>query len=287
MKYRFRVLALVCAYSLTGCLDESDIQTNTPVVPVDEDGDGFTSQEGDCNDGDGGVYPGAAESCDGVDSNCDGVTDENLMASYYLDSDGDGYGVESTATMACTVPPGYSELSTDCDDTDAYINPDASETCDGSDNNCNDSVDEGVKSTFYADMDGDEYGAIGATTEACEPPTGYVAISGDCNDADKDVHPYADEGCEGLDDNCDGVTDPNTMSTWYVDGDHDTFGSEPVAACSQPDGTVPISGDCNDGNALVYPKAQEICDQIDNDCDGTTDETCWDVAIWDVSTWGQ
>lgn len=286
MKYRFRVLALVCAYSLTGCLDETDIQTNTPVVTVDEDGDNVASPE-DCNDGDGSVYPGAVEVCDEKDNDCNGAIDEGLMESYYLDSDGDGYGVESTTTMACTKPPGSAGQGNDCDDTDPEINPAESETCDGSDNNCDGSVDEGVKSTFYADTDGDGYGSTGSTTKACELPTGYASLSGDCNDADKDIHPGADEGCEGNDDNCDGVPDPNTMSTWYVDGDHDTFGSEPVAACTQPSGTVPISGDCNDGNALVYPGAQEICDQIDNDCDGTTDDACWDVAIWDVSTWGQ
>lgn len=84
------------------------------------------------------------EVCDGIDNDGDGDIDEGLLIEYYLDSDGDGFGDPSQTTTACEPPSGYSETADDCDDTNQQIHPDAAEVCDGWDNNCDGSNDDGV-----------------------------------------------------------------------------------------------------------------------------------------------
>src|SRR4029079_7446487 len=63
------------------------------------------------------------------------------------------------------------------------------ETCNGKDDNCNQQIDEGVKTRFYRDQDGDKYGDPGRTTDACSAPAGYVADHSDCDDGNPNGHP--------------------------------------------------------------------------------------------------
>ncbi len=63
-------------------------------------------------------------------------------AAWYLDRDGDGFGVDEAALAACAAPPGYAARGGDCDDADADVFPDALEVCDGLDTNCNGAVDD-------------------------------------------------------------------------------------------------------------------------------------------------
>ncbi|QQS64300.1 MAG: putative metal-binding motif-containing protein [Chitinophagaceae bacterium] len=101
--------------------------------------------------------------------------------------------------MACTAPIGFVTNSGDCDDSNPAINPGATEVCDGLDNNCDGQIDEGVKTTFYADADGDGYGNAANTTMACTAPIGFVTNSGDCDDINPAINPGATEVCDGLD----------------------------------------------------------------------------------------
>ena len=83
----------------------------------DADGDGFSADQGDCDDGNTGIFPGATERCDGIDSDCDGEDGGDDLAgsaTFYEDTDSDGYGVQSTAVQACEAPAGvWSELPGD------------------------------------------------------------------------------------------------------------------------------------------------------------------------------
>lgn len=99
----------------------------------------------------------------------------------------------------------------------------------------------------------------------------------DCNDHDPRIHPGAQEFCDGIDTDCDGVVDPNSSIDafdWYRDGDGDGFGDidDEFRSCERP-GTdwVENSDDCDDDEPLVHPEAEEVCDGIDNDCDGVID----------------
>ena len=236
----------------------------------------------DCDDSDDAVNPAASELCNEADDDCDGAVDEGLSYStWYADTDGDGYGTSLTTTSACAQPSGFVADSTDCDDSDLAIHPAASEICNGADDDCDGTIDEGVTTTFYADADGDGYGDPASTTEDCSAPSGHVTDSSDCDDAEATAYPGADEICDGLDNDCDGLVDDDDAlasgegSVWYTDADGDGYGDPTgftIHVCTQPSGTVSDDTDCDDGEATVQPGADEICDGLDNDCDGLVDD---------------
>jgi hypothetical protein len=130
------IYALQCAANLRGELN------------IDNDADGYTENQGDCDDADQDIHPGAVEECNGKDDDCDGQVDEGVTNSYYRDADADGYGNANDTIQGCSSPSGYVTNSTDCDDNNASIHPGANETCgDGIDNNCDGQVDEGCGGT--------------------------------------------------------------------------------------------------------------------------------------------
>ena len=151
---------------------------------------------------------------------------------FYVDADGDGFGDPSMDTLICNAPVGFVANNLDCDDANAAINP---------------------NTIWYQDLDNDQVGNDNVTITGCNQPNGYVLADGDCDD-----------------------TDPNIIAPimYYVDADQDGFGDDATGteACVQPPNTVAIGGDCDDMDNTIYPGATEICDGLDNNCDGQVDE---------------
>ena len=179
----------------------------------------------------------------GVDSDC-------APQAWYLDGDGDGFGGDTTLE-ACEAPSQYVAETGDCDDALDAVYPGAPEE------DCADPVDYNCDGVVgYADEDGDGFAA-------CE----------ECDDTNPDVNPGADEVCNGIDDNCDGVTDDDAIDAvnWYADVDQDQHGDsdDVVVACEQPEGYVTTGEDCDDTDEAVHPDAvEEVGDEVDQDCDG-------------------
>ncbi|MCB9530358.1 MAG: hypothetical protein H6700_01165 [Myxococcales bacterium] len=153
------------------------------------------------------------EVCDGVDNDCNGAIDDVTEGAptWYFDRDGDRYGADDSATVACSSPGrDFVERGGDCDDTQAEINPDADEVCDGADNDCDGEIDvdaiDGV--TAFPDADDDGFGGDAGAEVLCSIPAGYLATGGDCADDNPAVSPDATEDCaDGLDNDCNGRPD--------------------------------------------------------------------------------
>ena len=240
----------------------------------------------------------AVDSGDATDTGDDGETGDSgdsadtgddCVIEWYRDADGDGAGSYTVTTTACEAPEGFVAYSTDCDDTDRPVNPDATEMCNGYDDNCDGDADENTAidaTLWYVDQDDDGFGEDKTEYAACEATEGDVATGGDCDDGNKNVSPSADELCNLIDDDCDSETDESDAldaSIWYVDVDNDGFGADATAysACEATVGDVGIGGDCNDNDGQESPNADEICDGNDDNCDGYIDE---DTAV-NAKTW--
>ncbi|MBX2929637.1 MAG: BspA family leucine-rich repeat surface protein [Saprospiraceae bacterium] len=240
----------------------------------------------------------------------------------YADMDGDGFGA-GPAIYACTAQSGYVSNNTDCDDTNADLNP---------------------NTVWYLDADNDGYYTGAGVTQCASPGAGYrytgILGGNDCDDSNPDVNPGATEICNGIDDNCNGMVDdgvsfvtyyqdndgdgfgnpamsqstcdgpptgyvsnntdcddtnpavnPNTV--WYLDADNDGYYTGTgVTQCASPGAGYRYTGilggnDCDDSNSDVNPGATEVCGNgIDDDCNNEADEGCCDLEITNVSVTG-
>ena len=202
-------------------------------------------------------------------------TVNGTSTTYYADTDADGYGVGATAADRCIQPAGHVTVAGDCNDGNPSVNPGAAESCNGIDDNCNGSQDEGLQTfTYFVDSDADGFGSLASPLVTCQTaaPAGFVTDSTDCDDAAAGVFPGAIERCADLatDNNCNGSTDEAEAidrGTFYRDADGDGAGdaAEPQLACEQPTGFVANATDlCPQEGALTAPRTF----YRDSDADG-------------------
>jgi hypothetical protein len=205
-------------------------------------GDERCDPEADAADEDGCVL--AEAPCGGA--LCSEITD--ACVADCPDNDGDG-----SAELSCG--------GDDCDDANPDRAPGLPELCDPDD------VDEDCDPSTVGDTDLDRDGAI--SRECCNGPL----CGRDCDDADDQRHPSEAETCDGRDNDCDGLVDEGVVDVFYADDDGDDYGTlETMAACDRPEGFAAVAGDCDDEDDRRSPNAIEVCDDVDNDCDGLRDE---------------
>ena len=229
---------------------------------TDADGDGFPAGV-DCNDADKAIYPGAPDACgDGVDQNCDGH-DRSIEE---CDADGDGESISQG----------------DCDDADPNVHTGAFERCNGKDDNCNGESDEGF--TLGAACKVGRGGCVASGSVVCSPD-GLASL---CNAKPNAAAP---ETCNGIDDDCNGSVD-DVATTGGSDlgncggcGMACTPNAHQVASCiATVNGGRGCSYACSAGfidldrdpqNGCEYgcqANSQELCNGVDDDCDGKVDE---------------
>ncbi len=232
------------------------------------DGDPYTDCQGDCDDNDPDVYPGASQICDGKNNDCDDPNwpeipadetddDTDTFAECQGDCDDADADIYPGASQICDGKNNdcddpnwpaltgtnendddtdtFSECAGDCNDGDASVYPGASQICDGKNNDCNDP----------------SWPALTGTNEYDDDTDTYTECAGDCDDADADVYPGASQICDGKNNDCNDAGWP-TVPADEIDNDLDT-----LAECQ---------GDCDDADADIYPGASQICDGKNNDC---------------------
>ena len=201
----------------------------------------------------------APEDCNGIDDDCDGLTDEEL--------DGEECQLETEGIGICEGILSCANGVKTCVGTQP-----SDEVCNGLDDNCDGQIDEGFEDTDQdgtadcvdKDSDGDGFGNID-----------------DCGPDDPTTFPGAPEICDGKDNDCNNLIDDEGAigcTNYYADVDKDSYGASkviPKCLC-QPDEdtfyTVQNGDDCNDLSAIAYPGATEVCNAQDDDCDGEVDE---------------
>lgn len=260
-----------CSESARACRNDApDIDGDGHADITCVDGDNRALGD-DCDDSDGMRFPGNVETCDADhhDEDCNPETRGDR------DQDGDGFEDALCCNRASDAENAALVCGDDCDDLKFGVNTEASESCDGLDNDCDGETDEEVVRALYPDADRDGHGDGSATpVMACAGTPGLSRFSDDCDDDDPTRHAAQVEFCDTVDNDCDGTVDETpTAVSWYLDNDGDGFGDprDSQESCTEISGRSILNTDCDDNNAMVSPRAAELCDGIDNDCSGAAD----------------
>jgi len=273
----------------TGCVHNNNtFQTNCYTGPPATVDIGIChSGKKSCKDGSFGACIGEqlpkVETCaNGVDDDCDKAINEEGATGckkYYLDFDGDTFGV--AAKTKCLCKPSFPYTATkagDCDDSNKFTNPAQSEKCNGFDDNCNGAVDEDGATgctTYYRDNDNDGYGQTNDKQCKCKAADPYdTTLNGDCDDANSAIKPNAKELCDGIDNDCDDNTDEDYDKGNICKKGIGTCQNQGKKICSANKlGTIcnvtgkPAGTSCLDSNLCTYG---DTCSGGDNSsCSGT------------------
>jgi hypothetical protein len=263
----------------------------------------------DCNDVSSSINPGAAETCDNIDNNCDGRTDYTTTPGDLTRSCGpqNQTGVCRYGTQACSAGTWGT-----CN---GAVMP-SQEVCDNLDNNCNGVKDDvsggnsvatthcqcygsgtplsqevcplnGIDDNCNGQIDETSCGCTPGNTQLCALQSGTCVNSFEtcpsggvwpgCNATTylsfNSSYQANETSCDGKDNDCDGLTDENLTIMYYRDFDNDGYGTvtNSVQACSKPAGYVSNSGDCADTNSSIRPNATETCNGVDDNCNGNVD----------------
>ncbi len=204
---------------------------------------------------------------------------------FYADADQDGFGDPSEMVLLCGAEAGRVDNDQDCNDANPDQHPNATEFCDGIDNNCDgipddDSAEDATD--WFNDDDLDGFGAGPPRGFGCSGLTDQVQNNADCDDTDASISPDEVELCDGIDNDCNGETDegePENGDLLYRDRDSDGWGDPDVTliSCEVPEGwvTQDREGDCDDTDAAFHPGMADLCeDGLDTNCDGHIDNAC-------------
>jgi hypothetical protein len=143
-------------------------------------------------------------------------------------------------------------------------------------------LDGGVPQTFYEDLDEDGFGNLTKPLYRCAPPQSVPTATNDddCNDnpnaSGRLFFPGAPEQCDGFDNSCNGVVDEGLEGQlYYLDEDNDGYGdpARPGTFCQRPVGWADNRNDCVPDSGTSYPGGLEVCNGLDDDCNGATDDT--------------